>query len=43
MIDFTSIGYVYKLCSFLPMIGLLTAFLPNLESARARMKKTANA
>jgi len=37
VIDFTSIGFVYKLCSFLPMIGLLTAFLPNFESARARM------
>ncbi len=41
VIDFTSIGFVYKLCSFLPMIGLLTAFLPNLESARARSKKLA--
>lgn len=41
VIDFTSIGFVYKLCSFLPMIGLLTAFLPNLEAPRARMKKAA--
>jgi FSR family fosmidomycin resistance protein-like MFS transporter len=29
--DVTSIGYVYRVCSFLPAIGLLTAFLPNLE------------
>ena len=29
--DHTSIGYVYHVCSFLPMIGVLTAFLPNLE------------
>jgi FSR family fosmidomycin resistance protein-like MFS transporter len=29
--DATSIGYVYKLCSFLPAIGLLTAFLPDLR------------
>ncbi len=29
--DQTSIGFVYKLCSFLPLIGLLTAFLPNLR------------
>lgn len=43
VIDFTSIGFVYKLCSFLPMIGLLTAFLPNLETARARMRKLAKA
>ncbi|MDX7953221.1 MFS transporter [Lichenihabitans sp. Uapishka_5] len=26
--DHTSIGFVYKLCSFLPMIGLLTWFIP---------------
>jgi FSR family fosmidomycin resistance protein-like MFS transporter len=29
--DLTSIAVVYRVCSFLPMIGLLTAFLPNLE------------
>jgi FSR family fosmidomycin resistance protein-like MFS transporter len=29
--DATSIEFVYKLCSFLPAIGILTAFLPNLE------------
>jgi FSR family fosmidomycin resistance protein-like MFS transporter len=28
--DRTSIGYVYEVCSYLPLIGLLTAFLPNL-------------
>ena len=32
--DHTSIQYVYKVCSFLPLIGLLTGFLPNLERAR---------
>lgn len=32
--DATSIGYVYKLCSFLPAIGLLTAFLPELRKSR---------
>ncbi len=32
--DATSIGFVYRLCAFLPAIGLLTAFLPNLESRR---------
>lgn len=41
VIDATSISFVYKLCSFLPMIGLLTAFLPNLESARMRAVKAA--
>lgn len=29
--DQTSIEFVYKVCSFLPMIGLLTLFLPNIE------------
>lgn len=29
--DMTSIGFVYHVCSYLPVIGLLTAFLPNLE------------
>ena len=29
--DRTSIEYVYRLCAYLPAIGLLTAFLPNLE------------
>jgi MFS transporter, FSR family, fosmidomycin resistance protein len=28
--DQTSIEYVYKVCAFLPLIGLLTALLPNL-------------
>jgi FSR family fosmidomycin resistance protein-like MFS transporter len=32
--DATSIGFVYKVCSFLPSIGLLTGFLPNLERWR---------
>jgi MFS transporter, FSR family, fosmidomycin resistance protein len=29
--DHTSINYVFLVCSFLPLIGLLTAFLPNLS------------
>jgi FSR family fosmidomycin resistance protein-like MFS transporter len=29
--DGTSIGFVYRICSFLPLLGLLTVFLPNLE------------
>jgi MFS transporter, FSR family, fosmidomycin resistance protein len=29
--DHTSIEHVFWLCSFLPLIGLLTAFLPNLD------------
>jgi FSR family fosmidomycin resistance protein-like MFS transporter len=31
--DLTNIDFVYKVCSFLPVIGLLTAFLPNLRKA----------
>ncbi len=34
--DATSIYFVYKVCSFLPLIGLLTGFLPNLEHGRRR-------
>ena len=29
--DRTSIEYVFQLCAFLPLIGLLTVFLPNVE------------
>jgi len=30
--DATSLGYVYKLCAYLPAIGLLTVFLPNFKA-----------
>ncbi|WP_313899741.1 MFS transporter [Tunturiibacter lichenicola] len=32
--DATSVIYVYRLCAYLPAIGLLTGFLPNLERKR---------
>jgi len=32
--DLTNIFYVYNVCSFLPLIGLLAWFLPNLERKR---------
>lgn len=32
--DATSIVHVYQLCAYLPAIGLLTYFLPNLEQAK---------
>jgi MFS transporter, FSR family, fosmidomycin resistance protein len=32
--DHTSINFVYHLCSFLPAVGILTAFLPNLTPAK---------
>jgi FSR family fosmidomycin resistance protein-like MFS transporter len=31
--DWTSIEFVYRVCSFLPFIGLLAAFLPNIEGS----------
>jgi FSR family fosmidomycin resistance protein-like MFS transporter len=34
--DATSIDYVYKVCSFLPLIGILTVFLPDIEGKRAK-------
>jgi FSR family fosmidomycin resistance protein-like MFS transporter len=37
--DRTSITYVYQLCAFLPAIGLLTMFLPNLETQHQRKRK----
>lgn len=32
--DQTSIIFVFKLCAYLPLIGLLTAFLPHIESRK---------
>src|ERR1700729_2994447 len=29
--DMTSIDYVYKVCAFLPLIGIVTGLLPNIE------------
>ncbi len=43
MADLTSIASVYRVCSFLPLIGLLTALLPNLETASSRARKRAAA
>lgn len=34
--DLTDLNFVYHVCSFLPAIGILTAFLPNLEPARIK-------
>jgi FSR family fosmidomycin resistance protein-like MFS transporter len=34
--DMTSITFVYRLCAFLPAIGLLTMFLPRLEMKKAK-------
>lgn len=29
--DRTSVDFVYRLCAFLPLIGILAVFLPNIE------------
>jgi MFS transporter, FSR family, fosmidomycin resistance protein len=35
LIDLTNIRFVFQLCAFLPLLGLLTAFLPDIERKRA--------
>lgn len=30
--DYTSINYVFSICAFLPLIGIITGLLPNIES-----------
>ena len=40
--DRTSIFYVYNICAFLPLIGLITGFLPNI-GGRKSVKKTETA
>jgi FSR family fosmidomycin resistance protein-like MFS transporter len=37
--DQTSIGFVYRACAFMPMLGLLTVFLPDIEGAMRRDAK----
>jgi len=33
--DHTSIGFVYRVCGFLPLFGILAAFLPDMRAATA--------
>ena len=35
--DHTSIEYVYQLCAFLPLIGMIAVFLPNLKKKKSRV------
>jgi FSR family fosmidomycin resistance protein-like MFS transporter len=37
--DITSVGYVFKVCAFLPLIGIITGFLPNIEGKRSASGK----
>src|SRR3979490_1383772 len=39
----TSINFVYTVCSFLPAVGLLAAFLPNIEPSGLRTGQTVEA
>ncbi|ASK31593.1 MFS transporter [Chryseobacterium sp. T16E-39] len=32
--DDTSIEYVFKICAFLPLMGIITAFLPNIKGSK---------
>ena len=41
--DVTDINFVYHICSFLPAVGLLTAFLPNLGPAKVFAAQKARA
>ena len=38
--DRTSIEYVYQVCAFLPLIGMFTAFLPNLDAGNSHIGET---
>lgn len=37
--DKTSIEYVYHICSYLPLAGVIAIFLPNIESQRKKLSK----
>jgi MFS transporter, FSR family, fosmidomycin resistance protein len=39
--DATDIQFVYRVCSFLPLIGLLTAFLPDLKAIESHRRAEA--
>ena len=34
--DHTSIEFVFRVCAFLPLIGIVTAFLPDVEHKNAK-------
>ena len=36
--DTTSIGFVYQVCAYLPLLGLLTVFLPDVEGKKLKAK-----
>lgn len=34
--DMKSVGYVFQICAFLPLLGVITGFLPNIESGKKK-------
>lgn len=40
--DQTSIAYVFSVCAFLPLIGIITIFLPNIEPTRKAINQQNN-
>jgi FSR family fosmidomycin resistance protein-like MFS transporter len=40
--DMTNIAYVFKICAFLPLIGIFTGLLPNIEGKKAVVKPHPN-
>ncbi len=41
--DHTGIAFVYRLCAFMPLLGVLTVFLPDIEGAMRREARTRKA
>jgi FSR family fosmidomycin resistance protein-like MFS transporter len=37
--DITSVGYVFKVCAFLPLLGIITGFLPDIEQPKQATTK----
>jgi FSR family fosmidomycin resistance protein-like MFS transporter len=35
--DLYGIGFVYRLCAFLPLLGLLAIFLPNMHQVKSKV------
>lgn len=40
--DKTSIEYIFTICAFLPLIGIITGFLPNIEGSKKRQNTINN-
>jgi MFS transporter, FSR family, fosmidomycin resistance protein len=36
--DRHGIEFVYRICAYLPLLGLVAAFLPNIETSRHRAR-----